>query len=777
MSWWDPRTWGDLKEKKPQVGIPTPPSVGEKAPSEIIKEEVKKSPPVSKYKLGEKITPTPSRGRSRGIPTPPSVGEKAPSEIIKEEVKKSPPVSKYKLGEKIQPAPAKIIQPSISAYDPNKKVTPYGQTYVQAIAGGFGVMGRNIKQFFTGRTHEYKDPLAGFEHAGVLKRDLPTMTPYFGTSTFGQGAFQTYGELQKEIDVGRGIEIIKIRGSTEQQMRDIQKEYQSKINIGALTVEEATSQYASAVLPIQEQFSLDVEKIYGKRPDIPGLYERSGVAVQKFAPVVLDIGGYTIAGAVGGGLGIAGYGVFRGSQLAAKGQYKDIHAGTELYAGIAELSPESKAAGMHFGMAAYGGYTAVYQTGASITALRIKEGMEAKGVSMPRIISREGDDVFRVMTRTGRRTPTFEADTKTTFDVFRVGDGRFQIGSGTGKTTTRVLDWMKQGTGEYPWRTATKSFTIMGRGGEAMMINAPEDVRAFVGRGVIGIDEGIRGVRFGGVSRPVGERAWVGVGGEVRGVRLYGTGRTTALVSPKDLVFGKDISFVDTGGKVWGWKGGGAKSSKQFFEQLYKPDAVLDISGQATTTAQKITSGVSVSTPRISFIPSVAMGVSGTRLISRQRGVTIQTPSLSLLQEPAMRDRQRFFQPQTGRSMMEQMGRVRQEFGVLPRLLQELGTKQIQRQKLGVSQFVPTISIPGFRISPTITPPPLIPIIPWLPSGRLGTALGTRRIPAKQLFGYTPSYAGYTWKIKAPQIPKAPFGKFTGLEIRPIVPGGIKLKI
>ncbi len=623
----------------------------------------------------------------------------------------------------LQPATSQALQPSVSAYDPDEEITPYGQTYRQAIWGGIGTMGRNIKQFFTGRTHEYKDPLSGFEIAGTLKKDLPTMTPYFGTAMEGRGAFQTYGELQKEIDVSR---------------------------------------FSSG----------DVD-----RPDVPGLYERTGVGVQKFAPVVLDVGGYTIAGAVGGPLGIVGYGTFRGSQLAAKGQYKDVRSGMELYPGIAELSPESKAAGMHFGMAAYGGYRAIGGIGAEITALRIKEGMAARGVSMPRIISREGDDVFRVITRTGRRTPTFQADTKTTFDVFRVGDGRFQIGTGTGKTTMRVLDFMKEGTGAYPWRTATKSFTIAGRGGEAMLINAPEDIRAFTGSVLVAGDKGFTGVRFGGVSKPVGERGWFGVGGEVRAVRLYGAGRRTALISPKDLVFGKDISFVDVGGgKQWGWTGGGAKSSKQFFEQLYKPDAVLDISGQASTAAQKITSGVSVSAPRFSFAPSI-IGMGEMRLLSKQRVATIQVEDVLSMGKQLERQRLRLFLGAESRSMLGQIQRPRQEFFTIPRLGQELGTKQIQRQRGAMSQFIPTIPTSGFRISPITSTPFKIPIIPWFPSGKLGTALGTRRISAKQLFRYTPSFAGYTWGIKAPQIPETPFGKFTGLEIRPIIPGGIKLKI
>ena len=66
--------------------------------------------------------------------------------------------------------------------------------------------------------------------------------------------------------------------------------------------------------------------------------------------------------------------------------------------------------------------------------------------------------------------------------------------------------------------------------------------------------------------------------------------------------------------------------------------------------------------------------------------------------------------------------------------------------------------------------------LPWFPKPSI-SMVGGRMISAKQIFRYTPSYAGFTWGIKAPQIPKAPFGKFTGLEIRPIVPGGIKFKI
>jgi len=55
--------------------------------------------------------------------------------------------------------------------------------------------------------------------------------------------------------------------------------------------------------------------------------------------------------------------------------------------------------------------------------------------------------------------------------------------------------------------------------------------------------------------------------------------------------------------------------------------------------------------------------------------------------------------------------------------------------------------------------------------------VGTRIIGGKQLFKYTPSYAAMKWGIKAAKVPESKFGKFTGLEIRPILPGGIKLKI
>ena len=797
MAWYNPTTWFKPKPAPtPQAGVRsyTESEVARIGETNIPKGSViySDTAPLSQISSGRGVrTSGGGGGTSRGgvstaspqagdipITTPPT----------------SAPIVPTPTAKTLQPATSQALQPSVHTYDPNVKVTPYGQTYTQAIVGGFGAMGRNIKQFFTGRTHKWTPVLAGFEYAGTLKRDLPTITPHFGTMIEGQGAFQTYGELQKEIDVERGIEIIKVRGSAEQQMQDIQKEFQSKIDIGTLTLEEAESQYAFKVAPIQEQFSLDVGKIYEEgRSDVSGLYERTGVGVQKFAPMVLDITGYTVAGTVAGPLGVAGYGTFRGAQLAAKGRDKDIYRYDEgaLYPGTFKLSPESKAAGMHFGMAAFGAISAPSKIGAEITALRISEGMKAKAISMPRIISREGDDVFRVMTRTGRRTPTFEADTKTTFDIFRTGDKTFQIGTGTGKTTTRVLDFMKQMQGEYPWRTATKSFTIMGRGGEAMLINAPEGVRAFTGKVLVaGADEGFTGVRFGGVSRPIGGKDWLGVGGEVKAVRLYSeAGRRTALVSPKDFVFGKDISFVDVGsGKTWGWTGGGKKSSKQFFEQLYKPATVLDISGQATATAQKVSSGVSFQPPQLSFIPSTTgvvgtkliseqTGVTETKLISEQRGAMIQIPSLLSAQIPSQKDKQGFFISSGGRSIMEQIGRQRQEFITTPITLQKLGTKQIQRQRLLRPQFIPTITPSGFGISP---PPPIpfkIPIIPWLPSGRLGMARGGRMLPAKQIFRYTPSYAGFTWGIKAPQIPKAPFGKFTGLEIRPIVPGGIKFKI
>ena len=127
--------------------------------------------------------------------------------------------------------------------------------------------------------------------------------------------------------------------------------------------------------------------------------------------------------------------------------------------------------------------------------------------------------------------------------------------------------------------------------------------------------------------------------------------------------------------------------------------------------------------------------------------------------------------------MMKQVERQRQELFTTPILRQELVTKQIQRQRLGTPLFVPNVPTSDFGIPPTTPSFFKVPVVSWFPSGKLGIALGTRMIPAKQTFGYTPSYAGYTWRIKAPQIPETPFGKFTGLEIRPIVPEGIKLKI
>ena len=459
----------------------------------------------------------------------------------------------------ITPRDAKKVKPlSVEAYDPEEK-SSFSQGYGSAIAGGFGAFGRNIKQFFTGRTHKYEEVGAGLNYVD-LKKDRPTIIERHGTiSDQDAGPLVTYGEIQEDIEVKRASDIVGARGRAASQISEIQKEYQGQIDTGEITLEDAEKGYTADVKPIQEKFEAETSDIYAKQPDVPGLYTYGGTETKKQLGTVLDIAGYTGAAAIAGPAGVIGYGTARGLSLAAKGDIKDIRT---MDMGIAELSPESKQAGMHLGMAVISGVSLTGKIAKQIDVLRLNEGMISESGTIGQLHDVGGEKWLKTYTR--QKTPYFETTTAGDIQIVTKKGGEFALASGRGTQTTKFLPFSEQ-IGSTGWKTSTTEFGMAGRGfsGKAVIndIMLPGKYSASLGEGYIirpGKD-GYTSFKFAGTSRDAG-KFYAGRSGKLVKARMYVDDlRMTVLPDMKDTsIILKEVApslddvgltYMKTGGK------------------------------------------------------------------------------------------------------------------------------------------------------------------------------------------------------------------------------------
>ena len=541
-----------------------------------------------------------------------------------------------------EPIKSKLDKPtatplSVESYE--KPTSVYGQSYFTSFKQSAGNLGFNIKTFFTGRNMEFKDVLDPFKYSGILKRDV-VVVPSVGTQITDPVSGKkdtgiTYGDIQSSIEIKRDIKI-----------GNITKEFKSK-NID------------------EEQYKKEVKKVYEELPGIPNLYRRSGTEVKESVPVLADLGGYGIATAVAGPLGATGYGLFRGTKLAAVGKEKDVLSGTELYAGTYKLSEESKKAGYFFATSAVSSVFAPFSIAKELDIIRLKEGVSSPSKTVGKFYNINKQKYLKSITK--QKTPFYRSKTTIDVPIIRKSSKDFAIGVGRGEQRVKFLPFSSQ-IGDSGYITVKTNFVLAGRGvSDVPIINGVtlgSKFSATLGEGYvtptkiiktetgyyrpnvkvkgfrydfnlqdsfftkkylitkdvsIPITEGSKDFTFGGLSKDVG-KAYRGFGGKISSTRIYPevSGnvaakdglleiplRTTAKIPIKDtsIVFKQTPTVKESFGIIA--KKIGGKSSASFFQNLYIKNVagVGQFSGEASKTITSISTKTIKPSSGITFQP------------------------------------------------------------------------------------------------------------------------------------------------------------------------------
>jgi len=775
-AWYDPRTWGKKEEVKVEVTEPevhgimiTDTTAGESVKTETVGGEVVKRT----YRGGG------GGGRGRAVI---SAVEKAQEESA---IMEPTPTPELPTAKTLTPTPelptAKTLTPTphavMSAYHPEDfkqylKLSPW-----EATKHSLGQIGTTIGAtfplgaLFGGKVEQKED--VGYEHwfdifghVGKRKEEkVAYYEPKFGTSVLGESGEVTYGDIQLKAEEKRLLETTPIIVKHGEEMKEYGVGLQEEIYTGGITVPEAEKLYEEKLELIQPEYEKEMLGVYEKYPDVSGLYEQTGAVVPKVATW-----GFETA---------TMFSPLTSFMMAAhKSRLTGEHGvgyGKIVTEGVSEHE-----ASLFAGAGAIGVIRMPFKIGKEITALRWEEGLKAKSLTMPREIYTRGKETF-YMTRTFKQTPYFKASTKMQYPIFTTESG-YQIGAGTGKTTVRFLPFMEQ-IGTEGWVSAAKSFSL---GGGKI---TPSLIKGFTEKGFRGkafvVGEGKTGIEridFAGWTKDF-DKAIVGRGGGITKARYYPTtGKLTGLFEPKDYMIMKKGLGLDLTSKEGfkGWTsfgGGGTKSSSAYLQSLYQTKQIPVTFGGAVQGAT-----VKFAAPSIKQAPKVypllVGGVGGlktasvydTSLVQKQRGFI----------SPLVFGGQEFKQKLAGGSAVSPA--LLSPQAIIPKQFTVPVYKQAQVQEFKQPQkFAPFVSTPSIKPLAPFVPStiPFVPAIPlWFPPRGMGKAMGGRMIQPEQILGYTPSFAGFTWGIKAPKIPVPRFGKFTGLEIRPIVGEQlIKLKL
>lgn len=778
MAWWD---WFRRKKEKKKVVIVPP------TPSGIIVTDTTTGESVKTERRGGKVVRRTYRGGGGSARAREVISAVEEAQALEPQVDITPETPTAK---KLQPA-------TISALKLEEDKKYYKQSYWEALKQTGVRAGRDVKTFFTGRPGEAYIGYAGwFDPFKMVKKRKEERVAYtsipVGTISPTAPTMKevTFGDIQfEQVTVPR---LIETAGITKRYKKGVEEYYgglQKQVDIRELSIEEAEKLGAEKISEITPTYEKEIMGAYQRRPDIPGLYEQEGAIVSKIATRGFETA--TMFHPITA-FGMAAYKGREPKEIIIE----SAEAGVPLY-------PEERY-GYEPAIFAAGGLLRVagkpFKIMKEIDVGRWSEGLKASPLTIPREIYTKGDKTFFIA-RKLKKTPYYEATTKMQYPVFIGEKGAFKIGAGTGRTTVRFLPFSEQ-IGTKGWRVTSKTFATAGRGQEAFItgitkegisVKLAKPIEAIRGTGYIVPTGEEKIIRFGfaGTTKDY-EKFIYGRGGLISRARAYPSGRRTILIEPKDyMLMKKGLGLDLTKGEGFrGWtsfRGGRIKSSAQYLESLYQAPQAESFGGAVAKITEKMVSPSIapqiMKTPQ-RYIPSI---YAGTGMYERMeeglmppitRAKTIQITIPTLTQRQIPETRQRFITPAIAGTALITIPKASQVPSFASAFRQKLGTKQIQQRML--APRIPSFPLSTFA-APSIAPSPFkIPIVSWawLPSGRIGTAVGGRMLPTKQIFGYTPSYAGFTWKIKAPKIPEAPFGKFTGLEIRPIVPGGlIKLKI
>ncbi len=649
--------------------------------------------------------------------------------------------------------------------------------------------GGNIATIFSNKPIDFQTTNY-YEYVGNQKADQTAYTDYsegFGTLSTDPATGQTinavgfkdvtYKDIQEKTEFDRSIEISGYEAGIQDKATVASRSFQKRINKGEdfETVKAESVQYFDT---LNAEYRAGLQTISDKYPDVSDFTTRSGENIPRIAEGVLDVG-VGLASIPVPVLGIAYFGG-KGVAQASKVQSSDgMSAQGEII-----LTPEQKSlqtqAGLNLLTAATFGISSVFNIGGSITADRLATGRTLESFTKAKLFGGQTDDAVTVMTRSLKSTPGYEMTSKKTFVGTLNPDKTISISQGSGRTTERVLDFMKQGTGEYPWRTSMSTYTIQG----AVIPQTSDDIAKFTGSVLMGTDDAVQSFRFGGATQTNGKFSFTKSGQPKFFKTDMVTGKKTILATVDDLAITQDARFgmdvIDDLGTTGYTKfqGGGSKSSSQYFDDLYGAvdDTVVPSTSKPTKFYSKHSKGGQVTVQEVKTDLQSLGSIGGLNL---QTNLAVNGAS-SLMFAPAIAN--------PGASVVNNMSRSRSKnkfsqgyqpaydvtsaarSSVIPKtgVISKTSLKQTIKLIVSSGNFgaIPKAA-PGYFTIPTVPIPNLSK-----PSFSLG-----KKGPAKKVGGFDisragSSYAAAVFDVRGKETKGSFGGMFSGLEIRPLTKTG-----
>ena len=567
------------------------------------------------------------------------------------------------------PGPKAFTSPEVQAYNPEQRYidTPYKRNKWDSTISAVGGLFADIKTGNQGSPNKYIDE---YKYSEGIKRDkVAYVNPIFGTvitdpvTGKAETGEVTYGDIQRGVEDRRNVDLVATSNVFETKASNINKGYQSKIDSGELSLEQAQSQSKKEFDVLNVRYAEEQKKIYKKEKDVPGVFERTGTTrrvvglIPDVAVTATAIGVGAVNPVAGASIGLAyfgGKGLLQGVQ---KPTYKEVGEQGGLFAGVTadekgrlsitestaldiEYKGLRKEAGVNLLIgAAYGGGLAIASAkDVTATTKLLGESKQSDSIAyVKKYMSGDAKDVkIRSVLYSESRTasPGYASRTVQENPLLPSRQGSFTLGAGKGTTQVKYTDFLKQIRNEAnPFVESSNSFISQAKGtirkatidntfGSSNII-LPNNLRATIGRGLIGDKSGTRSFIFGGVDTPIKQLPLsISKGGRATSIKIYT--KTTpvydferGLVNLNQKTIGasariplKSRSFIfgDTGIKsssesssdvVKSFLGGGGKSSKQFLDSLYSQKITqVNIPGFASSVSESTlpTTSVSVST-------------------------------------------------------------------------------------------------------------------------------------------------------------------------------------
>ena len=824
MVWYKPSTWFKPKAP-PSGGVSVSVEPGQKTIN-IKTGQVTTTTVTPSYTKTTVTSPTPKKrgggsGGGGGISVTPTPSKVTPTtkQIFPtvEPIVKTPTIQKSTLTPISKAEQAKKAaqisyyeRPTISAATPSKR-----KTIVQATKETAGLIGRDVKTFFTGRPGEeyigiskWTEPFAFVGPIESEAKGERIVSTKFGTIAPGEDPYLRVKKIDIERDIQRTAEISGRRQTYEKGITDYGKELQSQINQNLISVGEATELIKPRVKEADVSFRKDVESAYKRYPDIitPEMELRRVETVKKGVELIPDIAVIGTSIAIPGIAPELTAGYFGGKALyygtkkpTISEAFGEIGRELKFEKGKFEIAETPlteeykgyrKQAQISLGIALGGVAAKQVSLGKEITALRMKEGISSKTLSLRReIYQKDGETFFSQIAR--QKTPFFKSQVIQKYPVFEKGEGEFIMGVAKGKAKYQVLDFWKQIQGaKQPYIRGTVDFIAGGEGvtGATIMRGAElPSIQTSFGTGYVSTEKELVTFGFGGISKDYGTIV-KSFGGRATSLKVY----TEPIIKIGDAgkVVGFDTSITRAVAKVpikefgltfklptgagvgegiggIGFQGGTAKSSQQFLQSLYSPSA-----GFGPSVSKIVQQSISLPSQKgiVSFAPSIAatsafagMGQyerTGGGLmpsISEQKlyGFTMPSVMKDLIKVTKVKPKAAGAYFPSFRGELIQVPTTENIFkygyvpSQMPKLKQE--TKQLLRAK--IPPFAPTFPFkfgvpftPGFSFVPPVFPFPRFGLLDYEKKGRAK--------PKKFRGRYAPTISAIGLGITTPKIPK-----------------------